>query len=233
MEAKVLHNLMSANDDFAEEIRAFRQDRGGIPMLNLIGGPGCGKTALLEKTIVDLKDEVGIAVIEGDIATPNDADRIARAGAQSIQINTHGSCHLDANLVLKAMLRLDLEGVDLIVVENVGNLVCPAEFDVGEDVKVGMLSVTEGEDKPTKYPLLFRESAVVLLSKVDLLPYVPFDVSAFEQAARDLNGPVDILHVSATGEAGITPWTDWIRTFVTNHGDMQRGEPVLAETVVS
>ena len=233
MEAKILHNLMNANDDFAEEIRAFRKDRGDIPMINLIGGPGCGKTALLEKTIAALQGEIHIAVIEGDIATPNDAERIARAGAQAIQINTHGSCHLDANLVLKAMLRLDLDGIDLIIVENVGNLVCPAEFDVGEDCKVGMLSVTEGEDKPEKYPLLFRESAAVILSKVDLLPYVPFDVGVFEMMAGDLNGQADILHVSSTGDPGISDWVCWIHGLVENHGKVDRGTVVQVETVAT
>ena len=210
MEAKVLTNLMAANDDFAAQIRVYLNAHH-VPMLNLIGGPGCGKTTLLEETILGIGEDVRLAVIEGDIATPRDAERIAQAGAESIQINTNGSCHLDANLVLRALEALDLARADLVVVENVGNLVCPAEFDIGEQAKVGMLSVTEGDDKVLKYPLLFREAKVVILNKVDLLPYVRFDKTRFYQDLAQINGTAHVFEISATTGEGMDVWFDWIR----------------------
>ena len=209
MEAKVLKNLMAANDDFAQRIRQFRE-RYGIPMLNMIGGAGCGKTTLLEMTIKWLYPAIKMAVIEGDVATVRDSERIAAAGAESIQINTDGSCHLDANLVLRAMEALDLEAADLLVVENVGNLVCPAEFDIGEDIKIGMLSVPEGDDKPLKYPLLFREAQAVVLSKVDLLPYVRFDRGRFYHDLEQLNGSAEVFEISSLTGHGMQAWLDWV-----------------------
>lgn len=211
MEAKVLKNLMAANDDFADQIRVYLGDRR-IPMLNLIGGPGCGKTTLLEKTIAALSPDRTMAVIEGDIATPRDAERIAAAGAAAIQINTNGSCHLDANLVLRSLEELNLDGVDLVVVENVGNLVCPAEFDIGEQARVALLSVAEGDDKPLKYPLVFREADVVLLTKTDLLPYVPFDKDRFAAEVGQLNGTAPIIEVSAVSGDGMDRWIDWLQS---------------------
>lgn len=209
MEAKILKNLMAANDDFAAQIRSFRR-RKNLPMINLIGGPGCGKTTLLEKTIARLQGQCALAVIEGDIATPRDAERIAAAGAESIQINTHGGCHLDANVVLRALEELNLDLANLVVIENVGNLVCPAEFDVGEDFKVGMLSVAEGDDKPLKYPLLFREAQAVILSKIDLLPHVGFDRKAFYRDLKQLNGTAVVFEVSATTGEGLDVWLNWV-----------------------
>lgn len=212
MEAKVLANLMAANDDFAGQIRTFLAQQK-TPMFNLIGGPGCGKTTLLEQTISGVAPDLRLAVIEGDIATPRDAERIADAGAESIQINTQGSCHLDANLVLRSLEELDLEQADVVVVENVGNLVCPAEFDIGEHAKVGMLSVTEGDDKVLKYPLLFREAKVVLLNKIDLLPYVRFDRDRFYNDLKQLNGTAQVIEVSATTGEGMAAWFDWLAHF--------------------
>ncbi|MBT3601890.1 MAG: hydrogenase nickel incorporation protein HypB [Candidatus Latescibacteria bacterium] len=215
MEAKVLANLMAANDDFAGQIRSLLAQKN-IPMFNLIGGPGCGKTTLLEQTISAVASDLRLAVIEGDIATPRDAERIAEAGAESIQINTQGSCHLDANLVLRALEELDLVQADLVVVENVGNLVCPAEFDIGEHAKVGMLSVTEGDDKVLKYPLLFREAKVVILNKVDLLPYVSFDRSRFYDDLKQLNGKAQIIEISATTGDGMETWFAWLANFASD-----------------
>lgn len=212
-EAKVLQNLMAANDDFAEQIRKYLSGLN-IPMLNLIGGPGCGKTTLLEQMVKWGAPQMKLAVIEGDIATPRDAERIVAAGADAIQINTRGSCHLDANLVLRALEQLSLAEADLAIVENVGNLVCPAEFDIGETAKVGMLSVTEGDDKVLKYPLLFREASVVLLNKIDLLPYVNFDRKRFYKDLAQLNGQAKVFEIAATTDQGMAEWMDWVAGFV-------------------
>jgi len=212
-EAKVLQNLMAANDDFAEQIRNYLSGLN-IPMLNLIGGPGCGKTTLLEQMVQRSSDHLKLAVIEGDIATPRDAERIVAAGADAIQINTRGSCHLDANLVLRALEQLHLAQADLAIVENVGNLVCPAEFDIGETAKVGILSVSEGDDKVLKYPLLFREASVVLLNKIDLLPYVNFDRARFYSDLAQLNGQARVFEIAATTDEGIAEWMDWVAGFV-------------------
>lgn len=212
MEAKVLENLMAANDEFVVLIRAYLKDQG-LRMVNLIGGPGCGKTTLLEQTIAHMAPDMKLAVIEGDIATPRDAERIALAGAESIQINTNGSCHLDANLVLRALKALSLDQADLVVVENVGNLVCPAEFDIGENAKIGMLSVTEGDDKVLKYPLLFREAKAVILNKIDLLPFVNFDRSKFYQDLKQLNGRAEVFEISASTQQGLSAWVNWLSEF--------------------
>ena len=214
---------MAANDDFARQVQRFREERG-LSMLNLIGGPGCGKTTLLEETIAQLQGRVELAVIEGDIATPRDAERIVSAGAESIQINTHGSCHLDANLVMYALEELNLEAIDLLVVENVGNLVCPAEFDIGENMKVGMLSVTEGDDKPLKYPLLFREAQAVVLSKVDLLPHVPFDCDRFYTYLGQINGDAKVFELSALMGEGMEAWLAWVEAMAGRR--VQRKDPI-------
>ena len=210
MQIPVVRNILEANVVIAKELnKIFLQRR--ILALNLMSSPGAGKTTLLERTLADLKNEFKMAVIEGDVQTNNDARRVAATGAQALQINTDGGCHLDSSMVLEAVNKMNLEGVDILFIENVGNLVCPAEFSVGEDYKVTILSVAEGDDKPEKYPLIFAESRVMLLNKVDLLPYVDFNLERASNFARSLNKEIEIFPVSAKTGEGLDKWYDWLR----------------------
>ncbi len=211
MEIPVVRNVLEANDKLAMVVHERVK---GILTLNLISSPGAGKTSLLERTLTDLAPEFRMAVIEGDLQTDNDARRVAATGCQAVQIDTDGGCHLDSNMVLKAMEHLDMQDLDILFIENVGNLVCPTEFDLGEDAKIGILSVTEGDDKPEKYPLLFNLSKAMILNKVDLLPYVRFDVERASQFARRLNKDLPIFQVSATSGEGMNAWYDWLRNAV-------------------
>lgn len=210
MQIKVMTNILDRNDQLAAEVHD-RLSAAGIFVVNLLGSPGCGKTSLLENTIAGLKGELSMAVIEGDLFTAKDAERIEQHGVPVIQINTSGGCHLDANMVNTVLDHLDLEKLDLIVIENVGNLVCPAEFNIGEDVKVTVLSITEGEDKPLKYPLIFKQASAVILNKVDLLPYTSFDMQA---AIKDITSisPDTVLMLAScrTGE-GLSQWYEWLK----------------------
>ena len=210
MQIKVMTNILDRNDQLAAEVHD-RLSAAGIFVVNLLGSPGCGKTSLLESTIAGLKGELSMAVIEGDLFTAKDAERIEQHGVPVIQINTGGGCHLDANMVNTVLDHLDLEKLDLIVIENVGNLVCPAEFNIGEDVKVTVLSITEGEDKPLKYPLIFKQASAVILNKVDLLPYTSFDMQA---AIKDITSisPDTVLMLAScrTGE-GLSQWYEWLK----------------------
>ncbi|MEF2229595.1 MAG: hydrogenase nickel incorporation protein HypB [Pseudodesulfovibrio sp.] len=209
-EVTIVRNVLEANDRLAEELRnKFRVRK--ILCLNLMSSPGAGKTTLLERTLADLRDEFKMAVVEGDLQTDNDAQRVAATGAQAVQINTEGGCHLDSGMVLDAIKALDLEGLDILFVENVGNLVCPAEFDVGEDYKVTLLSVAEGDDKPEKYPLMFHISSVMILNKVDLLPYVDFDLNKASAHATKLNKDIKVFPLSARTGENMDAWYDWLR----------------------
>ncbi len=210
MKVDVVRDILEANDQVAAELNADFSARG-ILALNLMSSPGSGKTTLLERTLTDLRDEFSMAVIEGDCQTENDARRVAATGARAVQINTNGGCHLDSEMVRDACQKLGLEGTDILVVENVGNLVCPAEFSVGEDYKVTILSVTEGDDKPEKYPFIFAESRVMILNKIDLLPYVRFDVEKASAFARALNKDMEIFPLSAATGEGMGAWYDWLR----------------------
>lgn len=210
MKVDVVRNILEANDSVAAELNA-RFSAQGILALNLMSSPGSGKTSLLERTLTDLKHEFSIAVIEGDCQTENDARRVAATGARAVQINTKGGCHLDSAMVRDACDQLGLDGTDILVVENVGNLVCPAEFNVGEDYKVTILSVTEGDDKPEKYPFIFAESRVMILNKIDLLPYVNFNVDRACAFARSINKDIQIFSVSATTGQGMDEWYAWLR----------------------
>jgi len=210
MEVKVMQNVLGQNDAVAEEIRKQFAE-AGVFALNLLGSPGAGKTTLLEHTLGELAKEMKIAVIEGDLFTTKDADRIEKLGVPVIQINTVGGCHLDAPMVAKAIADMDLKALDFILVENVGNLVCPAEFDVGEDAKAVVLSITEGDDKPLKYPLIFKESSVALLNKVDILPYTNFDLAAATEDIETIHPGIKVLPVSAFKAEGLEPWLSWIR----------------------
>ncbi|MDR1856674.1 MAG: hydrogenase nickel incorporation protein HypB [Desulfovibrio sp.] len=213
MDIPVIRNVLEANEKKADAVRQ-RLAGCGILALNLISSPGAGKTSLLERTLRDLSGKLSMAVIEGDLQTSNDAMRVAATGARAVQINTDGGCHLDSAMVLAAMDRLDMEGIDVLFVENVGNLVCPVEFDCGEDAKVALLSVAEGDDKPEKYPLLFNLAKVMLLNKIDLLPYVDFDMDRARSFARRLNAGLEIFDVSCRTGAGLDGWYGWLERAV-------------------
>ena len=213
MKVLVKADILGRNENAAAENAALLA-RYGIYALNLLGSPGAGKTTLLEKTLAALAGELRTAVVEGDLFTDKDAARIERCGAPVVQINTSGGCHLDAAMVAAAFAQLDLTALDLIVIENVGNLVCPAEFALGEDAKAVVLSVTEGDDKPLKYPLIFKESAAALLNKCDLLPYTDFDMDAARRDIEALHPGIAVLPVSARTEEGMADWLAWLRAAV-------------------
>lgn len=209
MNIAVVRNILEANDRIAAENRDIF-DRNHLFVINLMSGPGAGKTSLLEKTIDRLKDKLRIGVIEGDIQCSFDAERIAAKGVQAVQINTDGACHLDGNMIREAMNQMDLPALDLLIVENVGNLVCPAEFKIGEDMKMMLLSVAEGDDKPLKYPLMFRESRVLIINKTDLLPYVDCNVEKIRESVSKLNRDMAVFEVSCRTGAGLDNWTAWL-----------------------
>ncbi|TVQ95358.1 MAG: hydrogenase accessory protein HypB [Desulfovibrionales bacterium] len=209
----VIRNILEANDRLAGQLRNTYAENN-VLALNLMSSPGAGKTALLERTLTDLRDELRMAVIEGDLQTDNDAQRVAATGAQAIQINTEGGCHLDSSMILEALKQMDLTALDVLFIENVGNLVCPAEFDLGEKAKVTLLSVTEGDDKPEKYPMMFAQSKVLLLNKIDLLPYVDFDVDRATRFARALNPEIAVFPVSCRTGEGLEPWYAWLKEAV-------------------
>ena len=208
-----MKDILGENDKIAAAVHE-RLVSQRVFVLNLLGSPGSGKTTLLEKTMAALKDEMKMAVIEGDLFTSKDADRIARHGVPVIQINTSGGCHLDAPMVEKALAVLPTAGLDLLVIENVGNLVCPAEFALGEDAKAVVLSVTEGNDKPMKYPLIFKESVLTILNKIDLVPYTDFDVAAAQEDIGTIHPGAMVLPLSARTGEGMAAWFDWLRTKV-------------------
>lgn len=208
-------NLLHANQDEADHNRAHF-DQWQLTCLNLMSSPGAGKTALLEKTLAALSPELRLAVIEGDMTTELDADRLRQYGVPVIAINTGRACHLDARMVAGGLHQLaenyTPSDFDLVLVENVGNLVCPAEFEVGEHAKVALLSVTEGEDKPLKYPVMFREADVLLITKTDLAPYLDIDLARIEANARQINPQVTVIPVSAKTGEGLDPWFNWVRS---------------------
>lgn len=205
----VVRNILQANERLAAANRK-RFDDAGIYAINLMSSPGAGKTSLLERTIEALAGRVKMAVIEGDLQTSQDAERIQRKGVQAVQINTDGGCHLDGNMVQIAVDSLDLSGVDLLIIENVGNLVCPAEFNLGEHDKVVILSVAEGDDKPSKYPVMFQQSSVLLINKIDLLPYIDCDVSRIRRHVGRLNGRAEIFEISCRTGEGLDGWISWL-----------------------
>ena len=207
---EIEQDILAKNDAYADQNRALFAQRG-IFALNLVSSPGSGKTTLLVKTIEALRDEVRISVVEGDQQTSNDAERIRATGVPALQINTGKGCHLDAHMVGHAIERLDPPAHSLFLIENVGNLVCPAAFALGEQHKVAILSVTEGEDKPLKYPDMFRAADVMLLNKCDLLPYLEFDVDLAEANARRVNPKIIIFRVSATKGDGMEAWCAWLK----------------------
>ena len=211
-EIKVVRRVLDVNEKMAEQNRKMFTEKG-IFVLNVMSSPGSGKTTTLEKTLVRITPQIKSAVIVGDICTTNDADRLAVSGVPVVQINTDefgGDCHLAAHVIEKAVGGLDLDDIDLLIVENVGNLVCPAEFDIGEDARVVVLSVTEGEDKPVKYPLMFRECEVALLNKIDLLPYLDYDKDQAVDFIHQVHPDMPIFEISAKTEEGFEPWLEWL-----------------------
>jgi hydrogenase nickel incorporation protein HypB len=206
----VVENILNANDRLAEENR-LRIDAAGVFAINLMASPGAGKTSLIEQTLPRLRDTLRIAVIDGDIATSLDADRAAAAGAQaSIQINTGGECHLDAVMLQQALNQLDLAQFDLLIVENVGNLVCPASFKLGTHKSILVASVPEGDDKPYKYPGMYRGVDALVINKIDLLPYIPFRMDYFQRGVEALNPGVVTFPISCRTGEGMEAWVGWL-----------------------
>jgi hydrogenase nickel incorporation protein HypB len=209
----VVKNILEANERIAEENRKLFHEEN-VAVINLMSSPGSGKTSLLERTIDAVGDRLRMAVIEGDVQSTRDAERISQKGIQAVQINTDGACHLDGNMIREALSAFDLSQLDLLVVENVGNLVCPAEFNVGEDHKVMILSVAEGEDKPEKYPLMFHESSILLINKIDLLPYVDCSVEKIKEISLRINPNLEILEISCRTGEGIDRWAEWLSKLI-------------------
>ncbi|HTP05270.1 MAG TPA: hydrogenase nickel incorporation protein HypB [Nitrospirota bacterium] len=209
MKVKVVTRILEANDRIAEENRKRFQD-AGVYVVNLMGAPGAGKTTLLERTIRALKPHLKVGVIEGDIVGTDDAERIGALDVPVVQINTGGACHLDANMISEVLPELPLKDLDMLIIENVGNLVCPAEFKVGENIKMMVLSIAEGHDKPLKYPLMFQESSALVLNKIDLLPYMNTDMNKVRNDSLALNPKLKIFEVSCATGAGIDAWAQWL-----------------------
>ena len=209
MEIKVLKDILNANEQIAERNRQLL-DSHNVFAVNLMASPGAGKTSLILETIKRLKGKTRIGVIEGDISSSLDAEAIGKEGVPVIQINTGGECHLDANMLSSALSNVPLPDIELLLIENVGNLVCPAEFILGEHKKVLVSSTPEGDDKPFKYPLMFDIADAVLINKVDLLPYLKFDAGAFSQAIRGINEKAEIFQISCVTGQGIQEWVSWL-----------------------
>jgi hydrogenase nickel incorporation protein HypB len=207
MKVKVVSNILDVNDRIAEDNRTLFDEKG-VYVINIMSSPGAGKTSLVEKTIQTLGGRFKIA--EGDIQDTYDAERVAKLGIPVVQINTGGACHIDGNMIREALPSFDLGGIDLLIAENVGNLVCPAEFRIGENAKVMILSTPEGADKPAKYPLMFQESSVMIINKTDLLPYVDFDMQKAKRDALALNRNLKIFEVSCKTSEGLENWYRWL-----------------------
>lgn len=217
MKVEVMTEVMKSNEETAADNQQIF-DHQGILALNLLGSPGAGKTTLLERTLEKLTGRIGVAVIEGDLYTSKDADRITRQGAQVIQINTEGGCHLDSKMVAKVLPQFDFNQVDLVVIENVGNLVCPAAYKLGEHEKVVALSIAEGGDKPLKYPRIFLESTAVVINKMDLLPFSDVDMEQLRQDILSIKPNIHIFEVSCRTGQGMDQWVDWLVKKVSQHG---------------
>ncbi len=204
--------ILAANETTAEEIRRVLAARG-LRALNMMSSPGAGKTALLERSVERLRGRLGIGIIEGDIETTADAERVEAAGAETVQINTRGACHLEAHMVRDALGKLDLGRVDLLIIENIGNLVCPAAWKLGEDASVVVVSTTEGDDKPAKYPQMFAISQIMVINKLDLLPYVDYDLEKVKRQALAINPRLRIFELSCRTGEGLDAWCEWLVAF--------------------
>jgi hydrogenase nickel incorporation protein HypB len=202
--------VLEKNDEIARQNRSLLE-RHSIFAINIVSSPGAGKTSLLERTLEELGDTLKISVIEGDVSTDIDAQRVARFNAPVVQIITNGGCHLEAKLVQDAFSKMDLKETRLLIIENVGNLVCPANYDLGEAMKVVILSTTEGDDKPLKYPAMVRNAAILIINKIDLIPYVSCDLNALRQNALRINPDLKVFELSCTTKAGIKEWCAWLK----------------------
>ncbi len=209
MEIKVLKDILGANELLAERNRQLL-DSQGVFAVNLMSSPGAGKTSLILETIKKLKGKIKLGVIEGDVSSSLDAERIGKENVPVLQINTGGGCHLDANMAHNALSNMPLQDIELLIIENVGNLICPAEFALGEHKKVVISSISEGDDKPLKYPLMFHKADIVLTNKIDLLPYLNFDIQAFSRAIKGINEKVEIIQISCVTGEGIEEWASWL-----------------------
>lgn len=209
VEIKVLTDILEANDAIAEQ-NEKKFEESHVVVFNLIGSPGAGKTSVIEAAIGKLRENYRIGVIEGDIETSRDAERIAKLGVETLQIQTQGACHLDANMIATALTGFPYQNLDLLFIENVGNLVCPADYSLGEDAKIVVISVPEGQDKPAKYPVIFRNASLMLLNKMDLVPYCNFDVEAMKEDALKVNPELEVIGVSCTTGDGCEEWAGWI-----------------------
>jgi hydrogenase nickel incorporation protein HypB len=206
--------VLSENDKLAMKIRQTLTDNKIVSM-NLVSSPGSGKTSLLEKTIVALGAQLNIALVAGDVQTENDANRLSKAGGRMVRaIVTGGACHLDAKMVTKALAEFDINKIDLLFIENVGNLVCPSSYDLGEDMKVVLISTTEGDDKPLKYPGMFRRSSAIVINKIDLLGLSDFELARVKENALKINGQLKIFEVSCRTGQGLPEWYDWLKSLV-------------------
>jgi hydrogenase nickel incorporation protein HypB len=208
----IAQNILAANDTIAQEIQQSLAARS-IRTINVMSSPGAGKTTLLEQTLERLRGQLGIGVIEGDIETSVDAERIEAAGAETVQINTRGACHLEAHMIRAALDQLELARVELLFIENIGNLVCPAAWNLGEDIRVVVVSTTEGDEKPAKYPQMFAVSQVMIINKLDLLPYVDYDVEKVKRQALAVNPGLRIFELSCRTGAGLDAWCEWLVAF--------------------
>jgi hydrogenase nickel incorporation protein HypB len=218
MKIPIVENILSANERLADENRRMLAEKG-VLVVNVMSSPGAGKTSLILRTIEALREQMRIGVIEGDVASRVDADTIEQLGVPVVQINTGGTCHLDANMIRGSLDRLPLDDLDLLLIENVGNLICPTDFALGEALKVMIPSVPEGDDKPYKYPAMFAAVDAIVVNKVDLLPYVEFDLEGFRKLVVGLNGNVEVFEVSCKTGEGIEAWTEWLASRPTRqHG---------------
>jgi hydrogenase nickel incorporation protein HypB len=208
----IAQHILAANETIAQELRQDLTIRG-IHTINLMSSPGAGKTTLLEHTIKQLHEQLNIAVIEGDIETSADAERIEAAGAPTVQINTRGACHLEAHMLRDALASLNMANIQLLFVENIGNLVCPSAWDLGEELRVVVVSTSEGDDKPAKYPHMFATSQIMIINKLDLLPYIDYDLAKVRRQATAINPHLQIFEMSCRTGEGLDEWCKWLLTF--------------------
>lgn len=215
MEIFISKNILSTNEEYANAVREILKDKK-ILALNLLSSPGAGKTTLLEKTLEEIKNKLKCCVIEGDLSTSLDKERISKLGIDSYQINTVSGCHLNAKMIHEAIKKLKLDDLDILFIENVGNLVCPAAFDIGEDFKIVILSTPEGDEKPLKYPIIFRQASVLIVNKIDLLSHVPFDMNKLENNIGKINPDITSFYTSCLKTKGLDEWILWLKEKVRN-----------------